>query len=215
MRKTIFCDFDGTISLIDVTDYVLEKFADPKWQEIEAQWKANLIGSRECLQQQIDLLHVNIDTLCATLDQVEIDPYFSDFVAASNKAGYELVIISDGLDFSIQRILQRYQLAHLPIMANHLEILADDRYRIQFPYASAVCQTSAGHCKCQTLAKQQVAFSVMIGDGMSDFCVAGKADMVFSKGKLSEYCAKNHIAHHKIESFEEASIMIALNSNKF
>ena len=30
----IICDFDGTISLIDVTDSLLEKFATPEWEDI-------------------------------------------------------------------------------------------------------------------------------------------------------------------------------------
>ena len=32
---TILCDFDGTVSVEDITDSLLERFARPGWQTIE------------------------------------------------------------------------------------------------------------------------------------------------------------------------------------
>ncbi len=52
MHWSILCDFDGTISLEDVIDSLLEKYGQPGWQELEDQWKAGKIGSRECMQGQ-------------------------------------------------------------------------------------------------------------------------------------------------------------------
>lgn len=37
MQWHIVCDFDGTILTI-VIDNILQRFADPSWQAIEAQW---------------------------------------------------------------------------------------------------------------------------------------------------------------------------------
>ena len=34
----VFVDFDGTISLEDTTDVILERFADPEWRKVEAEW---------------------------------------------------------------------------------------------------------------------------------------------------------------------------------
>lgn len=42
----ILCDFDGTISLNDTTDHLLETFALDGWQAIEQQWEQGLIGSK-------------------------------------------------------------------------------------------------------------------------------------------------------------------------
>jgi 2-hydroxy-3-keto-5-methylthiopentenyl-1-phosphate phosphatase len=33
-------DFDGTISLLDVTDTLLTRFGKPGWQELEDAWSA-------------------------------------------------------------------------------------------------------------------------------------------------------------------------------
>lgn len=37
MQWHIVCDFDGTITRTDVIDNILQRFADPSWQAIEAQ----------------------------------------------------------------------------------------------------------------------------------------------------------------------------------
>lgn len=55
----VFVDFDGTISLEDTTDVILERFADPEWRTVEAEWLAGRIGSRECLARQIDLVRAS------------------------------------------------------------------------------------------------------------------------------------------------------------
>ena len=33
----VFCDFDGTITQLDVTDQILSQLAHPSWREIEQQ----------------------------------------------------------------------------------------------------------------------------------------------------------------------------------
>ena len=56
MSPVVFCDFDGTITQLDVTDQILTQLAHPSWREIEQEWMLGLIGSRECLERQIALL---------------------------------------------------------------------------------------------------------------------------------------------------------------
>ena len=43
----VFCDFDGTITQLDVTDQILSQLAHPSWREVEQQWMQGLIGSRD------------------------------------------------------------------------------------------------------------------------------------------------------------------------
>ena len=66
----VFVDFDGTISLEDTTDVILERFADPEWRTVEAEWLAARIGSRECLARQIDLVRASREDLQTVIDEV-------------------------------------------------------------------------------------------------------------------------------------------------
>ena len=66
----VFVDFDGTISLEDTTDVILERFADPEWRKVESEWLAGIIGSRECLARQIDLVRATPEELDSVVEDI-------------------------------------------------------------------------------------------------------------------------------------------------
>src|SRR5215470_5000336 len=107
MVSSVLIDFDGTIALEDTTDLILERFADPLWRQVEADWVAGRIGSRECLSRQIDLVRASPAELDRLADEVEVDPEFAEFVAAGRALGLRMVIGSDGFDRIIARVLSR------------------------------------------------------------------------------------------------------------
>ena len=49
---------------------------------------------------------------------------------------------------------------------------------------------------------------VLIGDGKSDACISGLADIVFAKGSLIKHCEKNQIKHHKFQTFADVLTII-------
>lgn len=201
---TILCDFDGTVSVEDITDSVLERFGRPGWQDVEQAWKRGEIGSRECMERQIALLDASREELDAHLDGMAIDAAFPAFAAAVRAAGVSMAIVSDGLDHAIRRILGQHDLAGLPVLANRLEAVGTRGWKLGFPHASAGCRS--GHCKCATAgnagtSRQRV---LVIGDGASDFCVAGEADLVFAKHRLIGHCRTAGIPHVPITGFADA-----------
>jgi hypothetical protein len=56
---TILCDFDGTISVEDVIDSLLDRFGRPGWEVLEQNWRAGRIGSCEGMAGQVDLLQMS------------------------------------------------------------------------------------------------------------------------------------------------------------
>ncbi|NES86628.1 MAG: MtnX-like HAD-IB family phosphatase [Moorea sp. SIO2B7] len=203
----IVCDFDGTISLVDVTDSLLVQFASPEWKQIEKVWQDGLIGSRQCLAQQIPLLDMSRIELNDHLDQIEIDPDFPAFVTEIQKQGHKITVVSDGLDYAINRILNRYGLDSLVIKANKLIQHSERSWRVTFPYTQLDCEISSGNCKCVIAQHQsentKIDKSLLIGDGTSDFCVAGKVDFVFAKNTLIKHCIKEKILHYPMENFAQ------------
>src|ERR1700712_2572031 len=83
----ILCDFDGTISLADVTDVLLTKFGKAGHAELEEKWLKGEIGSRECMREQIALIDANKAELDNTLANIVIDPDFKKFVEKANNLG--------------------------------------------------------------------------------------------------------------------------------
>jgi len=200
---TILCDFDGTIALDDTTDTLLERFARPGWEVLEADWKAGRINSHDCMAGQVALLDMSRDELDAHLDARAIDPAFGEFVDSAQAQGMHIVIVSDGLDYAIRRILVRAGFESLPIVANHLRQVDERAWSLQFPHADKACRVGSGTCKC---ARGRAAHehTLLIGDGASDFCVAETTDFVFAKGKLAQHCKTKNIPHAAIAGFADA-----------
>lgn len=197
----LFVDFDGTISLADSTDALLERFAEPEWETAETDWLAGKIGSAECMRRQVATLRLRPEALHAFVATVELDPGFKDFVALAGSYGAPIAVVSDGLDLVIQGALKNAGLS-LPVFANRLTWQGGDRWSLAFPYASPGCEAEAGHCKCKSLSTDRTA-AVLIGDGRSDYCGAGAADFVFAKAALLDHCRANKIPHEPFTGFSD------------
>jgi len=203
----VFCDFDGTISVQDATDFILARFADPEWLDIEEQWKQGTIGSAQCMQRQVALIRATRQQLDAALDDIEIDPSFPAFAGFCRSQGIPLTVTSDGIDYFIHRILARHRLPPLPVIANQLTIRGHNgytRYQLTSCFSEVTCQSAAGMCKCRCVGAA-IGTRVYIGDGRSDFCVANKPELVFAKGNLAEFCVRQGIAFIPYRQFSDVA----------
>ncbi|MCL1886699.1 MAG: MtnX-like HAD-IB family phosphatase [Betaproteobacteria bacterium] len=205
----ILCDFDGTISHQDVTDTLLKHFGMDGYLELEEDWKAGKIGSRICMREQIALLDMSPVELDDCLSKIDIDPAFIKFAATAASLGIPLHIVSDGLDYAIHHILQRYRLPSIPVYANRLLYRGEKRWQLEFPYANANCEKGSGHCKCKHVSQRcpQSSSILYVGDSTSDFCVSGKVSHVLAKNKLIAYCLQNGISHTPIRHFDDAQAL--------
>lgn len=206
----VLCDFDGTISRKDVTDSLLEKFANPEWEEIEDMWQEGLISSKECMARQYGLVEASEEELGRFLDKTPIDPHFPRFVELCRDKGFDLHVVSDGFDFYIDRILSRHGISGLDIYANHLEFDQDGAIKTEFPHFNEDCRT-CGNCKTSLFRefKEPDNKVVYIGDGWSDRCIAKESDVIFAKGKLIKFCHENGIAYIPYLTFADVVNEIA------
>lgn len=204
----VFCDFDGTISIVDTTDRVLSLLAAPEWEALEADWVAGRIDAAACMRGQVALIGGSEAELDAVLDAVEIDPAFPAFAAWCADHDVPLTIVSDGVDRFIRRILARHGLDDLPIVSNRLAGQAGAR-RLDQPHRRVGCAAGAGVCKCDVAKAGGGDLMIYIGDGRSDFCVSHRADILFAKDALAAYAAGRGEAHHLYESFDDITATLA------
>jgi 2,3-diketo-5-methylthio-1-phosphopentane phosphatase len=205
----LYCDFDGTISSVDTTDWILSRFAAPAWEDIEAEWLAGRMTAAACMQAQIALIHASDDDLNDALDAVEIDPGFTDFAAWAAREALPLTVVSDGVDYFIERILTNHGLGHLPVIANRFRGDARHRFLLQ-PYSATGC--ASGVCKCAAVGAHGAGAAgplVFVGDGRSDFCVSGQMDILFAKGKLADYARARDIAHIAFDTFHDVTLALS------
>src|SRR5262249_20348258 len=107
-------------------------------------------------------------------------------------------------DRTVGRVLARHGV-NLPIRANHLEWIGGKRWRLGFPHAKTGCVALAGNCKCQFAEAERTAARIVVGDGRSDFCIAGRADFVLAKASLLTHCRQENLPHIAFSDFKEAS----------
>ncbi|MBI0031381.1 MtnX-like HAD-IB family phosphatase [Gilliamella sp. B14384G15] len=202
----VLCDFDGTISVKDVTDTLLSYFGQDGCDELEELWVNGKIGSQECMSKQIALMDASLEEVNQVLSKIEIDPMFKSFINYTQQNNIPVHVVSDGLDYAIQFVLKRHSIENLPIFANKLLHNNARSWRLEFPYANKDCIKQSGNCKCNHVKKQQYFPQILyVGDGTSDYCVSHNVDYVFAKDKLVNYCEKNKIMHCAINSFADVT----------
>jgi len=202
-RPVVYCDFDGTIALGDVTDVILSRLADKRWLDIESEWETGKITSKECMTRQVALISGGWDAIKNILEEIRLDPTFATFASWCSESGIPLMVVSDGLDKVIEHLLWRDEIPVDGVWANHLNC-EEGRVSLTHPAMSGrACES--GVCKCRVMAETSNASMcrVVIGDGKSDYCWAQKADLVFAKSKLLDFCFSEGIQCHSFHDFDE------------
>lgn len=202
-------DFDGTISKKDTIDALLEKFADPAWEDVEQEWLDGKIDAVECMSKQINMVRADHIALENFFRGIELDrgfiPFY-DYISPFAK----LVVASDGLDHAIKIAFRHANFPQVPIFSNHLNFTPNG-IEMTFPNRKHDCKGGNGNCKCsvaKSLSQNAGEKVVLIGDGKSDACLAHHADFVFAKGKLIKHCEENHIPHHAFSTFEDVLAIV-------
>ena len=199
----VLCDFDGTVSTTDVGNRMFARFASDGWEAVVQSWKDGQIGSRDCLVAECGLARATPEQVKAFALTREIDPHFKAFEKFCRDHGVAVVILSDGLDFYIDLLLEKYGLEHLSRFANHLEFRGD-RLIPSFPYFELGCR-QCGNCKGYHVRKYQGQGKkvIYIGDGFSDRCGVKEADHVFAKDDLQRYCREQGVEHRAFADFQD------------
>jgi 2-hydroxy-3-keto-5-methylthiopentenyl-1-phosphate phosphatase len=190
-QASVFLDFDGTISTVDVGMHLLERAGSPEWWELHEQYERGEIGSRECVGGQWALIEGDHETLRAVVAEVVLDPGFVPLVDAVRASGAELVVVSDGFGFYVRDLCAPLG---LDVVTNAVDFTTRE---LQFPHGDPTCACSqCGVCKQAPIraARARGRTTVLIGDGASDRHAALVADVVFAKGPLASWCETSGVA---------------------
>ncbi len=202
----VFCDFDGTITTEDTLGKFFPKFATPDWVEWENRWLREEIGSRECLDGQIKCVpNLAEGEFNEFIKSIEIDKYFKEFIEYLEENEIDFYIVSDGFDLFIRSILENNGLGHIKFFSNTLTKTTGG-FVMDFPNTSQSCKRGSGTCKCNVINRliDPQKKLIYIGDGISDFCAARNADIVFAKRDLLRHCQKNNLQNYiEFQSFED------------
>jgi len=202
----VFCDFDGTVAHQDVGASLFRTYAGEKAKEIVLRYLGGEINARECLTQECAAIpSLTRDEFGRFADSFEIDSHFKSFEKFCAGRSIPVTIVSDGLDFYVERVLKNHGLGNLTWFANHVEFVEHGnttKLVPSFPYRDEECDR-CGNCKrthLLTLSGDDDII-VYVGDGISDQCPVRYADIVFAKHHLIPYCQEQNISYHEYRHF--------------
>lgn len=202
----VFVDFDGTITLEDVGEAIFRKFGeDEKVNKIIEDLLSDKISSRKCWDDLCKSVNViNKSELDDFIDSLDIDPTFIPFVKFCNEKGIEMVVLSDGFDYYIERLFNKTGLSGLKYYSNKLFVDEKGIIKTEYPYFDNNSPTSA-NCKKNHIINHSSDedFTLYIGDGNSDKEAAQYCDFIFAKDGLSRFCSMEKISFYPFRDFTE------------
>ena len=208
MKRTlkVFVDFDGTITLEDVGEAIFKKFGETeKVKRIIEDLLSDKISSRQCWDELCDSVdNINKVELDEFIDLLDVDPTFIPFVKFCSKNKIDMVVLSDGFDYYIDRLFNKAGLAGLKYYSNKLFVDETGMLKAEYPYFDVDSPTSA-NCKKNHIINHSSddEYTVYIGDGNSDKDAAQYCDFIFAKDGLARFCSMERISFYPFKNFTE------------
>jgi 2-hydroxy-3-keto-5-methylthiopentenyl-1-phosphate phosphatase len=201
-KPVLFFDFDNTLTDGDVLDKAIEAFSpNQAWRDWESEWDAGLIPARECLRRQLENIRVPHAALLDYFSRVQVDPVFAEIVAWARPRQVDVIIVSDNFQPLILQALRSNGIKGVPVFANGLEFVGEDRLLPSFPFHDPACAGSA-NAKARHLAPYRNHCIVFAGDGRSDIDPALAADVVFAKSTLAKELDAMSVSYHPFDNLE-------------
>jgi 2-hydroxy-3-keto-5-methylthiopentenyl-1-phosphate phosphatase len=212
----VVCDFDGTITTFDLGDRLGRRFSPPeRWAEVEARYRAGGQTLREILRSMFAPIRATeAELAAAALELGEIRDGFAELVADCVGHALPFVLASGGIDLYIDPVLRSVlppaHDAHVERRCNRATVRADG-LDVVFPLDGQGCGT-CGSCKrvvVEELRARGVRTVIAVGDGVSDRCLVGSADVLFARGHLLDYARRHGADALPWEDFHDVRRWIA------
>ncbi len=196
----VFIDFDGTISINDLTDEIFKQNGDYDYHI--KRFLNKEITIFEYWNEFAKILPIELDSyLEEFLRKQEIDTYFETFVRYCVDNNIQVAIVTDNFDYIINYVWKYYNLPEVKIFSNQLKL--NNSWQSVFALANENCGHHSAVCKRNVIIDNTTEDDniVYIGDGFSDYQASEVSDIIFAKNHLAKYCAENRIPHHNWKTF--------------
>jgi len=186
----VLVDYDGTISLTDVSDKILYQLLGDRYAEDDAAYTSGLVGSRTLFESQVKQLPGDPGPSVAIAEAQAHDPAFAGFVRLAQELEVPVEVVSDGFGFFIEPALHDLGVPDVPVVTART-FFDGSRAWMEFPNGHPDCLV-CGTCKRQRVLGHQAAGRTVafIGDGESDRYAAAYSDIIFAKHDLAGLCRR-------------------------
>jgi 2-hydroxy-3-keto-5-methylthiopentenyl-1-phosphate phosphatase len=205
----IQCDFDGTVTVDDISFMLLDAFATGNWRAINDEYTAGKITVGEFNERAFSMLRADTKEMLDYLKgKVVVRAGFKDFAELCKKKGIRLVIVSNGWDFYVKQILR--DIGIKDVEYHSAETYFEDG-RLQVRYLGPEGRVVDTEFKEKYVGKfiSEGYHVVYIGNGTSDLSPARGAQQIFATDSLLENCQRTGLTCIPFTSFYEISQVVS------
>ena len=201
-HPAVLTDFDDTAAAQNVAEMLLEQFGDPDWKNVRQRFREGQIGLKE--YQEITFRNIRADR--ATMQSyvkghAHLRPFFGELWGFCQANDIPMAVVSQGLDFYIEALLERDGFKKVPVYAVNTEFR---RGEISYHYNHAYPgKESQGNSKGFVVKsfQERGCHVFFAGDGQSDLEAARLADVTFAHRTLAKFCDDESIPYQPFEDF--------------
>ena len=204
-KLLIACDFDGTITQNDTLHLIVARYGERGlWEAIEPRLRAGELTLEQAMQAEFAGVRATPEQVRElVLAEAGLRAGFPDFVAWARDGGHRLVVLSSGFRSVIDAVLGHWGLGHLEV-ASHEADFTPEGCRLVWADRGERCAICGRRCKRHDVRTRLAGETlVLIGDGISDRCVARMADVVFARAHLARDLAIDGVAYTPFEDFDQ------------
>ncbi len=189
LTKTLVqCDFDGTVTEEDISFMLLDTYADGDWRQRLKEYEEGRITVGRFNTEAFAMVKASKESLLKTTrSRVKIRAGFQEMVTCCRRKGFRLVIVSNGLDFYIDAILQDIGLGDIEVLAARTQF-APDGLKVQYVGPDGN-QLDSDFKDAHTDSFLREGYRLIyMGNGTSDFSPARRCHYIFATGNLLGNC---------------------------
>ena len=200
----IVSDFDGTITVDDLTNIIWDRHVPYDWRRVLTPLsREGVLSPLEMIARGYGDVPAGPEALLAeVLPAGRLRDGFAPFVAACDARRWPFEVLSHGLTFYIRPLLP----ADCTLTAFEGRFEAG-RWRVDLPPGMTVPtgRDFKAHVVSQLRARHPGHTTVYVGDGRLDFPAARTCDVIFAVAgsTLAKLCAEAGIAFRSFETFDE------------
>jgi 2-hydroxy-3-keto-5-methylthiopentenyl-1-phosphate phosphatase len=203
MKIAVQLDFDGTVTVEDISFLLLDTFVGSGWRKYLDEYSAGKISVGAFNKKVFGMMIADKKTMTDFVlnsPHVKIRPGLKEFIDYCKNKGIEVVIVSNGLTFYIEAILNKLGINGLGIHAAE-NVFSPCGIMVKYLGPNGK-ELEAGFKEAYTEMLCKMGYQVIyVGDGFSDISPSRKAKYVFATADLLKRCREEKFKCYPFNDF--------------
>ena len=203
------CDFDGTITIGDISFLILDRYAEGDWRSVLKDYQAGKISVGDFNNQAFAMVRQNQEILNALVKKEGIiRPGLNELVSYCDNNHIEFIIVSNGLDFYIRSLLNHNGFSNIKIIAAKTVFTPDGIDARYYNHHGEEVLSKFKESYTRQFIEQgyEVYYA---GNGPSDILASKLAEHTFATETLLNYYQKEKLPHTPFQDLHDITAGLA------